>query len=74
MVRKFHSNTRQLRAAYLSELLVRLFGALVRLVHGPRAAPSTPRIQHWRPSQAAGLWPAFRRHRLLKTTAAGCSR
>ena len=52
MVRKFHSNARQLRAAYLCELLV---GALVRLVHGPRAAPPAPRIQHWRPSQAAGL-------------------
>ena len=55
MLRKFHSNARQLQAAYLSELLVRLFGALVRLVSGPRAAPPAQRVRQWRPSQAAGL-------------------
>jgi hypothetical protein len=55
MVRQFHSNARQLRAAYLSALLVRLFGAVVRLVHVPRAAPAPQRRLHWRPSQAAGL-------------------
>ena len=55
MIRRFHSNARQLRAAYLGALLANFFGAVVRLVHGLRAAPVPQRIQHWRPSQAAGL-------------------
>jgi len=55
MVRRFHSEASQLRAAYLSELLVSLFSAVVRVVRAPRAAPAPQRLQHWHASQAAGL-------------------
>jgi hypothetical protein len=55
MVRRFHSDARQLRAAYLSELLVSLFRAVGRIVRAPRVAPVPQRLPHWRPSQAAGL-------------------
>ncbi|WP_332827181.1 hypothetical protein [Ramlibacter sp.] len=56
MVRRFKSDASQMRAAYMSSLLVALFQAMVRGVNALRASASQPALPMGQRRIAASSW------------------